>query len=51
VAPQFAFQIGELLRRLGEKKDAPGWYQKCIETTDADSLKKLALVQKTLTEK
>jgi len=51
VAPQFAFQIGELLRRLGEKKDAPGWYQKCIETTDADSLKKLALAQKTLTEK
>lgn len=50
-APQYAFQIGELLRRLGEKKDAPVWYQKCIDTADADPLKKLAAAQKALAEK
>jgi len=50
-APQFAFQVGELLRRLGEKKEAPAWYQKCIETTDSDPLKKLALAQKALADR
>lgn len=51
VAPQFAFQIGELQRRLGEKKDAVTWYQKCIDATDSDPLKKLATAQKALAEK
>jgi uncharacterized protein (DUF2225 family) len=51
VAPEVAYLLGELSRRLGEKKDAAAWYQKCIESTDSDVLKKMATAQKALGEK
>jgi len=51
VAPEVAYLLAELSRRLGEKKDAATWYQKCIDTTDSDVLKKLAAAQKTLSDK
>jgi len=51
VAPEVAYLLAELSRRLGEKKDAAAWYQKCIDTTDADVLKKLATSQKALGDK
>jgi uncharacterized protein (DUF2225 family) len=47
-APQVAYQLGELSRRLGDAKGASTWYQKCIETTDNEALKKLAGTQKAL---
>jgi hypothetical protein len=51
VAPEVAYLLGELLRRQGEAKGALPWFQKCLETTDSDPLKKLAAAQKSLAEK
>lgn len=51
VAPEVAYLLGELSRRLGETKQALTWYQKCLETTDSDPLKKLAAAQKASAEK
>lgn len=51
VAPEVAYLLGELSRRLGEKKDAAAWYQKAMDTSDSDPLKKLAAAQKALAEK
>jgi uncharacterized protein (DUF2225 family) len=51
VAPEVAYLLGELSRRLGDAKAAVAWYQKSIDTTDSDPLKKLASTQKSLAEK
>jgi len=51
VAPEVAYLLGELLRRQGDAKGALPWFQKCLETTDSDPLKKLAAAQKSLAEK
>jgi len=51
IAPEVAYLLGELSRRLGEAKSALAWYQKCLDTTDSDALKKLATAQRALTEK
>jgi uncharacterized protein (DUF2225 family) len=51
VAPEVAYLLGELSRRLGEAKDAVAWFQKALDTTDSDPLKKLAAAQKALAEK
>ena len=51
VAPEVAYLLGELSRRLGDAKSAVAWFQKSIETTDSDPLKKLAAAQKALAEK
>jgi len=51
VAPEVAYLLGELSRRQGDAKGALPWYQKCLETSDSDPLKKLAAAQKSLTEK
>jgi hypothetical protein len=51
VAPEVAFQLGELSRRLGESKSASTWYQKCLDSTDSDVLKKLAAAQRAIVEK
>lgn len=51
VAPEVAYLMGELSRRLGDAKAAVAWYQKSIDTTDSDPLKKLAAVQKALADK
>jgi uncharacterized protein (DUF2225 family) len=50
-APEVAYMMGELSRRLGDKKEAVAWYQKSIDTTDNDPLKKLATLQKALADK
>jgi uncharacterized protein (DUF2225 family) len=51
IAPEVAYLLGELSRRLGDPKAASGWYQKSIDTTDSEPLKKLASTQKSLAEK
>jgi hypothetical protein len=51
VAPEVAYLLGELSRRTGDPKAASTWYQKAIDTTDSDPLKKLAQSQKLLAEK
>ena len=51
VAPEVAYLLGELSRRLGDAKGAVAWFQKSIETTESDPLKKLAAAQKALAEK
>ncbi|HLY08129.1 MAG TPA: DUF2225 domain-containing protein [Planctomycetota bacterium] len=51
VAPEVAYLLGEISRRLGDRKAASGWFQKCLETTDSDALKKLASSQKSLADK
>lgn len=51
VAPEVAYLLGELSRRMGDAKGASAWYQKCIETTDSDVLRKLATGQKAAAEK
>ncbi|HVR82759.1 MAG TPA: DUF2225 domain-containing protein [Planctomycetota bacterium] len=51
VAPEVAYLLGELSRRLGEPKSALAWYQKCLDGTDSDALKKLAAAQRALAEK
>jgi len=51
VAPEVAYLLGELLRRQGDAKGSLPWFQKCLETTDSDPLKKLAAAQKSLAEK
>jgi uncharacterized protein (DUF2225 family) len=51
VAPEVAYLLGELSRRLGDAKSAVTWYQKAIDTTDSDPLKKLAAAQKAQAEK
>jgi len=50
LAPEVAYLLGELSRRLGEKKDALTWYQKAIDT-GSDPVKNLASAQKALAEK
>jgi len=50
-APGVAYLLGELSRRQGDAKGALPWFQKCLETTDSDPLKKLAAAQKSLAEK
>jgi uncharacterized protein (DUF2225 family) len=51
VAPEVAYLLGELSRRQGDAKGALPWYQKCLDTSDSDPLKKLATAQKSLAEK
>lgn len=51
VAPEAAYLIGELSRRTGDAKAAVTWYQKALDSTDNDVLKKLATAQKALAEK
>jgi uncharacterized protein (DUF2225 family) len=51
VAPEVAYLLGELSRRLGDLKAAATWFQKSIDTTDSEPLKKLAGAQKALAEK
>jgi uncharacterized protein (DUF2225 family) len=51
VAPEVAYLLGELSRRTGDLKGALVWYQKALDTTDSDPLKKLAAAQKSLAEK
>jgi hypothetical protein len=51
VAPEVAYLLGELSRRLGDGKAAAGWFQKSIDSTDSEPLKKLASAQKALAEK
>jgi hypothetical protein len=51
VAPEVAYLLGELSRRLGDGKAAVTWFQKALDTTDSDPLKKLAAAQKALAEK
>ncbi|MBV8881404.1 MAG: DUF2225 domain-containing protein [Planctomycetaceae bacterium] len=51
LAPEVAYLLGEVSRRLGEKKDASAWFQKCVDTTENEALKKLAVAQKALSEK
>jgi uncharacterized protein (DUF2225 family) len=51
VAPEAAYLLGELSRRTGDPKSAVAWYQKALETSDSDPLKKLAALQKALAEK
>jgi hypothetical protein len=50
VAPEVAYLLGELSRRLGEPKTAGAWYQKCLDATDSEALKKLAAAQRALVE-
>ncbi len=51
VAPEVAYLLGELSRRLADSKAASTWFQKSIDTTDSEPLKKLAGAQKALAEK
>lgn len=51
IAPEVAYLLGELSRRSADPKGAVTWYQKAIDTTDSDPLKKLAQSQKALAEK
>ena len=51
VAPEVAYLLGELSRRMGDGKAAVTWFQKSIDSTDSDPLKKLASAQKALAEK
>jgi hypothetical protein len=51
VAPEVAYLLGELSRRLSDPKAAVTWFQKSIDTTDSEPLKKLASTQKALAEK
>ena len=51
VAPEVAYLLGELARRTGDTKAAGTWYQKALDSTDSEPLKKLATTQKTLAEK
>jgi uncharacterized protein (DUF2225 family) len=51
VAPEVAYLLGELSRRTGDSKGALAWYQKALDTTDSDALKKLVAAQKSLAEK
>lgn len=51
VAPEVAYLVGELTRRAGDPKAASAWYQKAIDATDSEPLKKLATAQKSLSEK
>lgn len=47
---EVAYLIGELQRRLGDKKAASGWYAKALELTADETLKKMATEQKALCE-
>jgi len=51
VAPEVAYLLGELSRRTADPKGASTWFQKAIDTTDSDALKKLASAQKALAER
>lgn len=51
IAPEVAYLLGELFRRTGDPKSAGGWYQKSIETSDSEPLRKLAAAQKALVDK
>jgi hypothetical protein len=51
LAPEVAYLLGELSRRLGDAKAASGWYQKCLDAAETDALKKLAAAQKAIAEK
>lgn len=51
IAPEVAYLIGELTRRQGDAKGAVAWFQKCLEATDSDPLKKLAAAQKALCDR
>ncbi len=42
VAPEFAYLLGELHRRTGDPKAASTFYQKAIDTTSSDAVRKLA---------
>ena len=48
LAPEVAYLLGELARRQGDRKDAASWFTKCIESTENEALKKLAVAQKAL---
>jgi hypothetical protein len=51
VLPEIAYLLGELSRRTGDAKGALAWYQKALDTTDSDPLKKLVAAQKAMAEK
>src|SRR6185295_979416 len=51
VAPEVAYLLGEFARRLGDSKAAVTWFQKSLESTDSEPLKKLAAAQKAIAEK
>ncbi len=43
---EMAYLAGELQRRLGDSKEAASWYDKALELSDAEPLRKLAIDQK-----
>lgn len=51
VRAEVAYLIAELARRQGDAKTALAWYQKALDGTDSDPLKKLIAAQKALAEK
>jgi hypothetical protein len=51
IAPEVAYALGELYRRTADPKSAAGWYQKAIDTSDSEPLRKMAASQKALAEK
>lgn len=50
-APDVAYLMGELNRRLGERKAAAEWYQKALAAGPSEGLKKLIADQKAKAEK
>ncbi len=50
-APDVAYLLGELHRRLGERPAASAWYQKALDAKPSEGLRKLVLEQKAKAEK